>query len=272
MQEAAFDPLRVRNKLVLTVAASVSAAGILIVFSGDNRVFFTNWTVNAAALAAFALSIIVTFRQGMSGLFGRAHAALAIGLALWLAAELVWTYYELGVGIEEPFPSPADALWLTGYAPIAYYSLRIYRTFGHKRTSLALAAFGAFAVFAAYVISLVATAAVQSESDAVSTAVSVAYPLLDCLLAAPAILVLSNLKNGRLTSTPWALLSFSLLVMAAADSGFAYDTAAGLGEMWVWDVLYNTIYIMIAATLFWHNRFFVFDKNRAKKIWQQENR
>lgn len=273
MQEAAFDPLLVRKKLILTVAAASSLSGILIIFSGDSRTFFTNWNSNIGAMAAFALSLVVTARQGPGGLYGKAHAALAIGLGLWLAAELLWTYYEMGLGIEEPFPSPADGLWLAGYAPVAYYLFKICNMFGRKKSSFALIASSLFAVFAAYIISLVIITAVQTGSDATTTSVSIAYPLLDCILAAPAILVLSNLKKGRLTSTPWALLSLSLLVMAAADSGFAYYTAAGLeGDIWVWDMLYAAVYIAIAATLFWHNRFFVFDKNRAKKVWQEEHR
>jgi hypothetical protein len=63
------------------------------------------------------------------------------------------------------------------------------------------------------------------------------------------------------------------LLIAAADSGFAYYSATGLDEqIWVWDLLFNAGYVAIAATLFWHKRFFIFDNNKLKKMWQWENR
>jgi hypothetical protein len=36
-------------------------------------------------------------------------------------------------------------------------------------------------------------------------------------------------------------------------------------EIEVWDVQYSTDYIIRAATLFWHYKFFVFDENKVKK-------
>ena len=41
---------------------------------------------------------------------------------------------------------------------------------------------------------------------------------------------------------------------------------------WVWDIFYNAGYPSIAAALFWHNRFFVFDEKREQKKWQKKNR
>jgi hypothetical protein len=103
--------------------------------------------------------------------------------------------------------------------------------------------------------------------------ISIAYLALDALLIVPAIIVLASLRRGKLTFTPWFLLSSALLIMAAADSEFAYYDAAGMSEeIWVWSLLYSSSYIIVAATLFWHHRFFVFSEKRAKRIWQEENR
>lgn len=259
-----------RKKLLLTITLSVAATSLLVIMSGESRLLFTNWTVNTSAAASLAMAAVVAFRQGAGGLYGKALVALAAGIALWLAAELLWTYYELGLGIETPFPSLADAFWLAGYAPLAYYLFKIYGFFGRGKPVVAAFLSGLYAVFVAYLVMLIVPGA---DEDPVALAVSIAYPIVDGALVIPSLLVLSNLKKGKFTSTPWMLMSSALLMVVMADSGFAYYTATNLeGQIWVWDLLFNASYVTMAATLFWHNRFFIFDKKKTTQMWQKENR
>lgn len=271
--KSAFDPLAVRRRLFATIAVAVAASTLLVVFADDyTRPLFTNWTINASVTAAFALAVMVAARQGLSGLYGPAQAAIAVALALWLAAEFLWTYYELGLGVEVPFPSAADAAWLAGYAPFAYYLFKVYGFFGKGRPALALAVSAATAAFVAYTAVAVVAASADPEEDAFSLAVSLAYVALDGLVMVPAVMVLTRLRKGAFTSVPWFLISISILLAAAGDVGYAYYEAAGIEGEWVWDVLFNADYVVIAATIFWHNRFFIFDSRRARDAWQRENR
>ncbi|HEX2013961.1 MAG TPA: hypothetical protein VLA68_01915, partial [Nitrososphaera sp.] len=117
------------------------------------------------------------------------------------------------------------------------------------------------------------TSSLETLEDVTSTAVSISYLVLDGVLIVPAIIVLASLRKGKLTFTPWFLLSSALLITAAADSGFAFYDAAGMSEeIWIWNPLYNSSYIIMAATLFWHYRFFIFHEKEARRIWQEENR
>lgn len=274
MQKSAFDPLVARRWLALTLVVAVVCLNLPIILpDGDWKVFFGNWILNGTSAAAFAMAVIVSVRQGRSGLYGRAQAAFAVALALWFGGELLWTYYELGLGIDTPFPSPADALWLAGYAPAAYFLYSIYRFFGKGQPLLLVVASTATIAFVAYTAIGVVAASSDPEADAFSLLISLLYVVVDAALIIPAIMVLSRLRRGKFTGVPWFLLSVSMLLFAAADVGFAYHSAAGMEEWdWVWDPLYNVSYITMAATLFWHNRFFIYDKNAAKKTWQKENR
>jgi hypothetical protein len=106
--------------------------------------------------------------------------------------------------------------------------------------------------------------------------VSIAYPILDAILIVPAILILWSVRAGQLASAHLTLLAVDLLFTAAADSGFGYFAVLNINKAqemeWTWDVLYNVTYLSIAAALFWHNHFFVFDERKAMKKWQKENR
>jgi hypothetical protein len=272
MRHNGFDPASVQRNLVISLIVSAAISNSLIVFSGDeDRAFVSNWTINAVVAIALGMSILITLRQKLDGLHGKTYAAFTTGLALWFVAEMLWTYYELGQGIEEPFPSLADLFWLTGYGPLAYHLFMTFRFFGRvSKKHLFIASLGA-AIFLAQITGIILGAA--ESTDVMALAISIAYPALDAVLIVPTIAVLASLWRGRLTFTPWVLISSAILITAIADSGFAYYTAAGMEDgIWVWDLLYNTSYIMVAATLFWHNRFFVFDEKRVKKAWQQENR
>jgi hypothetical protein len=51
--------------------------------------------------------------------------SLAAGLILWFTAEIIWTYYQLWLGIKNPFPSIADTFWLIGYGFFIYSLYKI---------------------------------------------------------------------------------------------------------------------------------------------------
>lgn len=88
--------------------------------------FFSNWTVNISILAAtlfsciYALKLYSNYRhiaksnarnEEMHSELLNARlqfytfVSLTIGLVLWTLAEFTWTYFQLGLGIENPFPS-----------------------------------------------------------------------------------------------------------------------------------------------------------------------
>jgi hypothetical protein len=141
-----------RYSLALLVSLIVTATvitALLIIIPGpgsDTSVFYSNWTINIAAIAAAGLSILPTmaaFRtmKTLSKSKGyvpetenQQHAndkgkhnfyiclSLTIALTLWTVAELTWSYYQLGLHIENPFPSIADSFWLAGYPFIIYFT------------------------------------------------------------------------------------------------------------------------------------------------------
>jgi hypothetical protein len=271
----AFDPSWVRRNLALTLVASLAVTNAFIILPDEeSKPFFSNWTINAAAAVALGMVIIVIWSQKLDGLHGRTYAAFAIGLALWLVAEILWTYYELYAEID-PYPSAADAFWIAGYAPFSYHLISTYRFFGQAvKPYVIIIVSIAAALFVGHTSTIVYTTSSPVTPDDFTTAgISIAYLALDAVLVVPAIIVLASLRRGKLTFTPWFLLSSALLITAAADSGFAYYEAAGMEEeIWIWNPLYNSSYIIMTATLFWHYRFFVFHEREARRIWQEENR
>ena len=268
-QKLHFDTKSVRNNIICVLIGSVSFTSVLIIFSPDDKkVIICDIIEPLAAAIAVGLSILVIYRQKTDGLMGKTYTFLGVGLALFLIAEIIWSYYEVVLEIENPFPSIADALWLIGYGPLLYFVFKLYRFFGasNSRTHQLLA-FVAGVVFLVYLISGISqTADFTAQGGITSFIISISYPLLDTALLIPAALIVLNPIKGELTSIPWIFLA--VLIMSVGDSAFAYSSnVTALQKMnWMWNLFFVTSYFVTSAGLFWHNRFFIYDNKEKEDL------
>jgi hypothetical protein len=263
-----------RRKLSLIVIGSAVLASVLILASVEKN-FSSDTALVVSSGVGLAFGIVVVIRQKLDGLHGKTYTALVVGLAFWFIAEVTWAVYEIGMGIEAPFPSLADAFWLLGYVFFAYHLYRTYKFFNktfHPRMPTATA-LGVSALMAVLFLITTYPLEMPSSDDLLSFVITTTYLIADAVLIIPAVVILSSLWRGKLTSTPWILLSLSLLLVAVADSGFSYSISQEHEEhLWIWDILYTAGYILMAGALYWHNRFMIFDEKKVRKSWQEENR
>jgi len=252
-------------KLIVGFVVVTLAVNSIILLAPDieTQNYFGNILRPLVAAVASGLALIVVYRQKVSGIFGRSYAFLAGGLVLYLVAEILWAYYSIGLGIEVPFPSLADAFWLAAYAPFGYglFSLsRLYTKHGKSKMkalavmSLSVAAFSSY-----YVLQLIS---VSDLTDPIPLAISITYPILDGILLVPALLVIVSSGKGYLTSIPWIFVSW--IFTAIADSIFGFTAVTSIaGDISVWNLFYNAAYLSMATGLFWHNRYMIFDSKRV---------
>ncbi len=265
------------RNVVIIIGTLVGIYGLayIVVFEDQYATLvLSDLSINAAAAAALFFAILILYRQKLGGLHGKTYAAFAIGLSLWFAAEVVQTYYEIWSEEEVPFPSIADALWLLGYVPFGYHLFVTYRFFvksGRPHTLFVVLATTA-AIFGSIVpVTILSSSLIADDIPALF--VNVAYPTLDAALIVPAIMMFSILRKGKLGSIPWVLLAASILIIAAADSAFGYISATSPdSEIWGFSILYLAGYLLMAGALYCHNRLFIFNRSRAVKIWQEQNK
>ena len=265
------------TKVVIVITTLVLLYGLMKFILFDDKyavLVFSDLSINAAAAAALFLASLIVYRQKLGGLHGKTYAAFAAGLALWFAAELIQTYYEIGVEDEVPFPSIADALWLLGYGPFGYHLFVTYRFFNRSaRPHIVVLVSACTAAVFGSIVPMTILGSSLIEDDLVALFVNVAYPALDAVLIVPAILMFSILRKGRLGSVPWVLLSASILIIAVGDSAFGYISATSPdSEIWGFSIFYLTGYLCMAGALYCHNRLFIYNMARAMKIWQRQNR
>jgi hypothetical protein len=265
-----------RKVVAYAVIAAIIVVNSVILFSPttDGKNYAGSILRPVVAGVAVTFSLIVVYRQKLDGLLGRAYGSLAIGLVLWLAAELVWAYYTTILRIALPLPSLADVFWLLGYGPLGYHLFsiaKLQRAFHNasKRIFVVSIAITIFSIV--YIFNIASASLASPSSDYLALAISITYPIADAIVIVPAVLTISKSGRGELTAVPWIFISW--IFTAVADALYGYTAVTNIaGDFFIWNLFYNAAYLIMAVGLYWHNKFFVMDDAKMIKLWNKENR
>ena len=245
------------------IIAALAAISSTLIYLSNDETFWSNWTINATAAGSVGAGVLLLSKKTI-GIDRRVYVALVGGLFLWLAAELLWTYYELGLEIEMPYPSAADALWLVGYGPFIYYVYINYRLASSQIPERKL-----ITIFLTTIIIITAIAiflfpifdsALAGGSNWIEIVVSISYPVLDAILLTLAIMTVINIRPdaGKYKFVSSLMILVAMIAFVGADSGFGYEAVTDIEQLQehdqVWNSLYNLGYLSIAGALFWEYR------------------
>jgi two-component system cell cycle response regulator len=208
----------------LAATLAFHAAHGLVHFGGAGLESFANeYLYTALELVAVGLCFARAVRRSRDRI---AWLLIATGMLSWTGGDLVWTLWFDHIA-NPPYPSIADALYLTEY-PTVYIGLALLMRSHFRHTGaamwldgvvvgLTLAALGANLVFPAVLSA--------SEGSAAAVGVNLAYPFADFLLLAFVAIgfALANWRPGR----QWALIALGIALNATADMIYAYQVAKG---------------------------------------------
>ena len=257
-----------RKSLFLGLVLAIIISDSFIYFAQiQTKAFYSSWIISINASTAAALAIFVVYRHmeqrrhhPQDHHHSKSHVALAIGLSLWLCADLIWATYEIVLEIVPPVPSVADFVWLSAYGFLAYYLYSTYIEF-HKRfnfnTKILVASIIGCGIFLTYIIALTTSLSVLSSPRGIAMfAVIIAYPIMDAVLMVPAIVILVNFRKEPLWFTPWICESLGLFLIAISDSWFAVVVLTSIVEQfWLSSIFFAAHYLVIAAGLLWYVKF-----------------
>lgn len=254
------DMRKERKTLLYSLLACIAAVtAIMFVTMGQSYSSNLGDITRVATISTAAvLSIKVIAAQGVKGLFGRTYFALAIGLVLWVCAESIWAYTEIGLGEKAPFPSIADGFWLAGYGGFGYHLFGLSRFFGKgvRRWKIAIVSVAMAILCYYYVDSILASSSSDDTVTPLVLGISIAYPVLDAILFVPAIVIVLNSGRGKLTAIPWIFIAW--IILGVADSMLGFVEISGFsGDTTFVTMTYNAAYLAFAAGIVWYIRFFI---------------
>jgi len=237
-----------------TAVVAIAAAGVLLLFTVW---LLGGWThgyalavvddLVIAAVSLLALVFTVLAARATQGRLRAAWTTMALALVVWNAGQAIWMHAEL-VLRERPFPSSADVFFLLFPLIASAALLQFWNREGKELRSLVLLD-GLIVAGSLFIVSWLMVMGRLYQDGAASRlefVVSLAYPVFDLVLVTVAAVVLVSADAGqRVVAT---LLTFGLVCILVADSGYAYLSAqrryfsgASIDTWWVAGLLFLTV-------------------------------
>jgi small-conductance mechanosensitive channel len=219
------------------------------------------------------------------------HFSICLFLASWIVASISWTFEDQ----EAPGVLVADVLYYLGYASFGYFLYSLYYHFFRNEFEPFVPILISIIILVPLIFlvdTMVSTMRLLSTQtlDISLVIVNTSYPILDTIMIFPIAMMYwtirrrSKYKNGipeeqdtnekdKSTSSSsvyrnvsiWMLLLFVAMILSAAgDSGFAHTSASDVttvqNYIWIWNILYNSDHLCLAAALIGYKYFFSFSK------------
>ena len=216
--------------------------------------------LGSVVVEAFAIVCVILAAVASSGRQRLAWIALVAALTSWAVGDAIWATYEIGLGVEVPFPSPADGGYLFYYVCTIVVLLAL--PLGNAGATMArLFLDGLLVAGSLFVLGWVAgldDLVAAGGTDTFSFVLSMFYPLADLALLTMALLMLSRSGPGqRLTIS---LLAAGIAVLAMADSVFvylnaddAYLSGSVIDVFWAGGLMLMAAAALVAARTRWRD-------------------
>jgi hypothetical protein len=153
--------------------------------------------------------------------------AVGIGVILFGTGLSIWSYYNLVLNVESPFPSLSDAVYVL-YSPILTYGLiNLLRVTGARITKRFYLEFLAlFAVISFFILTQSNPPDLSSELPFITKFLNVYYLLADALLLSLGLMII-RVTKGKIHNSFFFFL-IAIFSMAIADFTFFYRSAEGI--------------------------------------------
>lgn len=211
--------------------------------------FFSNFFSPVASFLGAMFASLIWARYEASDAPRRIWGPFAVGLWLWLAAEVTWGYLNMTVG-EVPI-GPPDVLWSVAYIFLGQALLHQYKILA-KPTSRELRLRVLMVILSMLALTLLIYGVFISGTETpekLIAAVNSFYPAADLVLAVVAVRLAHNFRGGAF-SRPWlGLLAFTFadLLYAWLDASGMYSWSLEQGNLLttVADVAYLGAYLVL---------------------------
>jgi hypothetical protein len=191
---------------------------------------------------------------GWNTIFGRGIALLSLGLVGWSLGDIVWSFYNIVLKVEVPYPSFADVGFFS-IVPFWFIGMIYIARAGGARFQLRDKRGKALVIFIPVVVFIVSyylflNGKAISGDSVLATFFNIAYPLGDMLTASAALsawILMKRFLGGRMR-LPIIILICGFLFQYLADLSFSYASTDGTyyNADWI-DLFYLTSQFVVSV-------------------------
>ena len=244
--------------IIFSIISSIIVYILTSTFNLELQFMFSNWVIDISAGLALIFSLILIIRERNRKIEGKKHVSLFIAISLWFSAEIVYTYYQSILRVDVPYPSYADSLWLLGYIFMAYHLYSSFYYWNKKKKFSESSVFIITIFSVLLILFLVQSSVITYSTDIYLILVDILYHIADGIILIPALVLLWNLRHKKILYIHRALISIFVILNTFANVGYIFTFNSGINiiieHAWIWDLIYNLSYILLAGALFWYDR------------------
>ena len=241
---------------IIAIAVAIVFIHILLFVINDDRHIGTTSAVLLGSSTCISLFIILSNPKKIEV---QKFKLVFVGVTLWFLGEFSYTYYQIVLDTDAPYPGVGEIFYIAGYVPLILFTYRSFKTI--NRNGLIKRRVIAFVVTLASVIPVISTIQIFSqEVDFQSQWPDITIHTIsnygDIVLLSLSILILTKLPRNNPYIYHWILFTSFLILATVTD--FFYLTLAIVDEEFlsetelIWEAMWSFAYLCMLASLFWY--------------------
>ena len=241
---------------IIAIAVAIVFIHIILFVTDSDRYIGTTSAVLLGSSTCISLFIILSNPRKIEA---QKFKLVFVGITLWFIGEFSYSYYQIVLDMDAPYPGVGEIFYVAGYVPLILFTYRSFKTI--NRDGLIKRRMIAFVVTLASVVPVISTIIVFSEevdfqSQWPDIVISTITNYSDSILLSLSILILTKLPRNNPYIYHWILFTSFLILTIITD--FFYLTLAIVDEEFlsetelIWEAMWAFAYLCILGSLFWY--------------------
>ena len=241
---------------IITIAVAIMFIHIILFITDGDRFI---GTTSAVLLGSASCLLLFTILSNTRNIEVQRFKLLFVGVTLWFVGESTYSFYQIVLDTDAPYPGVGEIFYIAGYVPIILFAYRSFKTI--NRNGLIKRRVIAFVVTLASVAPVIITIMVFSQevdfqSQWPDIVISTITNSGDTVLLSLSILILTKLPRNNPYIYHWILFTSFLILTTITD--FFYLNIAIVDEELlletelIWEAMWAFAYLCILASLFWY--------------------
>jgi hypothetical protein len=241
---------------IIAIAISIMFIHIILFIIDGDRYIGTTSAVLLGSSTCISLFIILSNPRKIEV---QKIKLIFVGVTLWFLGEFSYTYYQIVLDADAPYPGVGEIFYVAGYVPLILFTYRSFKTI--NRDGLIKRRVIAFVVILASVVPVISTIQIFSQevdfqSQWPDIALSIIYSYGDIVLLSLSILILTKLPRNNPYIYHWILFTSFLILTTITDFIYTYiaivDEEFLLKTELIWEAMWAFANLCILASLFWY--------------------
>jgi len=241
---------------IIAIAVAIVFIHIILFLTDDDRFI---GTTSAVLLGSASCLLLFTILSNPGKKEVQRFKWLLVALTLWCLGEFTYSYYQIVLNIDAPYPGVGEIFYLAGYAPLILFTYRSFKNI--KREGKIKRKVILFVVTPVFVLPVTLSILffsqdVDFQSQWSEIVLDIIFNYSDAFLLSLSILILTKLPRNNPYIYHWILFAAFMILTIITDFFYLYiayvsDEFLSKTEL-IWEGMWAFAYLCILASIFWY--------------------